>query len=58
MQGSTNRRMAVKAGPGIKQDPISKTTNVKRASRVPQGVECLPCKREALSSNPSDAKIK
>jgi hypothetical protein len=31
MQGSTNRRIMVQSGPGIKRDPISKITNTKRA---------------------------
>jgi hypothetical protein len=35
------------------QYPISKILNTKRAGRVAQGVECLPSKHEALSSNPS-----
>jgi hypothetical protein len=32
-QRSTNRRMVVRTGPGIKQDPISKITNTKRGGR-------------------------
>jgi hypothetical protein len=36
MQGSTYRRIAVQAGLGIKQDPISKITKAKRAGRVAQ----------------------
>jgi hypothetical protein len=30
MKGSTNRRIVVQAGLGIKQDPISKITNTKK----------------------------
>jgi hypothetical protein len=30
MQRSTNRRTEVQAGPGIKQEPISKITNTKK----------------------------
>jgi hypothetical protein len=29
MQGSTDRRIAEQAGPGIKRDPFSKITNTK-----------------------------
>jgi hypothetical protein len=35
----------------IKQDPISKLTNSKRAGRVAQVVEYLPSKCEGLSSS-------
>jgi hypothetical protein len=52
-QGSTNRRLAVQVGPGIKQDPISKIASAKRTGRVAQVVAYLPSKRETLSSNPS-----
>jgi hypothetical protein len=41
----------VQEGPGIKGDPISKITKAKKAGRVAQVVECLPCKCKALSSN-------
>jgi hypothetical protein len=40
--GSTNRRIMVQAGIGIKQDPISKITDTK----MTQVVECLPTKHE------------
>jgi hypothetical protein len=47
--GSTNMRIAVEAGPDIKQDAISKITNTKRAGRVAQVVKCLPSKHKAPS---------
>jgi hypothetical protein len=34
--GSTNRRTEVQAGLGIKQDPISKITEAKRAKGIAQ----------------------
>jgi tagatose-1,6-bisphosphate aldolase non-catalytic subunit AgaZ/GatZ len=37
--GSTNRKIVVQAHMGIKQDPISKTTNAKRAGRVARVIE-------------------
>jgi hypothetical protein len=40
------------------QDPISKVLNTKRAEGVAQGVERLPTKCEAVSSNPSTTKKK
>jgi hypothetical protein len=40
------------------QDPISKITREKWTGGVAQAVECLLCKREVLSSNPSLAKKK
>jgi hypothetical protein len=45
---------------GKKQDPTSKITNVKSAGglALSQVVECLPSKREALTSTPSTAKKK
>jgi hypothetical protein len=48
--GNTNRRIVVQAGPGIKQDPISKITNTKKAGNMVQKVEYLPNKHQALSS--------
>jgi hypothetical protein len=36
---------------GIKRDPISKITRVKRAGGVAQEVECLPSQGEGLTSN-------
>jgi hypothetical protein len=56
MWGSTNRRITVQAGPGIKQDPISKITNTKRAGVVTQVGECLPSNHKALSSITSTFK--
>jgi hypothetical protein len=39
---SANKRITAQADPGIKWDPISKRSNVKRASRVAQVIEfCL-----------------
>jgi hypothetical protein len=55
MQGNTNRRIVVQTSPGIKQDPISKLNNAKRAGRVSQGVEYLLNKYEAPGSTPSTA---
>jgi hypothetical protein len=43
---------------GKKQDPISKITEAQRAGSMVQMVECLPSKREALSSNQSTTKKK
>jgi hypothetical protein len=43
---------------GKNQDSISKITRVKRAGGAAYVVECLPSKREALSSNSSTAKKK
>jgi hypothetical protein len=49
--GSTNRRIAVLASLGIKQDLISKIT-------TPKGlVELLPVKCKATSSNPNTAPL-
>jgi hypothetical protein len=60
MQGSIKRRIRLQAGQGKKQDPTSKITNVKSAGglALSQVVECLPSKREALTSTPSTAKKK
>jgi hypothetical protein len=41
---------------GIKQDPISKITNAKRAGVATQVVESLPRKHKGLSSNPNTDK--
>jgi hypothetical protein len=57
MTGSINRRIAVLGGLGIKGDPISKITNIKRAGGVTQ-VVYLSRKYKALNSNPSTAKKK
>jgi hypothetical protein len=46
----------IQASQGIKQGPISKITNAKRADGLAPGVEHLPSKCEALSSNPSTTK--
>jgi hypothetical protein len=43
---------------GKKRTSISKITRTKRARGMPQAVEHLPCKREALSSNSSPTKKK
>jgi hypothetical protein len=40
----------VQAGPGIKQDPISKITNTKRTGGMVQVVKHLPIKCKVLSS--------
>jgi hypothetical protein len=53
-----NRRFTVQASPIIKQDPISKITNTRRACRVVQVVEHLPSKCEPMSSNPSTTNEK
>jgi hypothetical protein len=37
-QGSTNRRVVLRASPVIKQDPVLKITNTKQASVVAQSV--------------------
>jgi hypothetical protein len=50
---STNRKTVVQAGPGMKQDPISKITNTERTGGVAKVVECLPSIFEVLSSNPN-----
>jgi hypothetical protein len=41
-----------------KQDPISKIIAAKWAGGMTQAVEGLPCKHEALTSNPSTVKKK
>jgi hypothetical protein len=51
--GSTNRRLMIQVGLGIKRNPTSKITNTKKASRVAQVEENLPSKYKALSSIPS-----
>jgi hypothetical protein len=51
--GSTKSRTVVQANLGMKQDPVSKITNMKRARAVAHMVEC-----EALSSTPSTTKSK
>jgi hypothetical protein len=43
---SINRRIEIQAGPGKKQDPISKITNIKRAGGMGQAE---PRKYKALS---------
>jgi hypothetical protein len=48
----------VQAGLGIRQHPISKRTNAKRADRVAQVVKHLPSKLKALSSIPISPKKK
>jgi hypothetical protein len=45
----------VQACPGIKQDPISKITKVKRAGGTANMVKYLPNKHETLSSSPRTA---
>jgi hypothetical protein len=45
------------AQPGEKWDPISKITRTKRIGGMARVIEHLPSKCEALSSNPSMAKI-
>jgi hypothetical protein len=41
-QGSTDWRIKVQAAWAMKQDPISKITNPKRADRMTQVMEYLP----------------
>jgi hypothetical protein len=48
--GSTKSRIAGQANGGVKQDPISKITNAKRADGVIQMLKHLPSKHEAPSS--------
>jgi hypothetical protein len=50
--GITDRKITVQACPGIKQDPISKITNRRRAGGMAQEGEHLPSKFEILSSTP------
>jgi hypothetical protein len=57
MLGSTDRKITIQDGSGIKQNPISKITNTKRAGRVGQMIECLPSKQKVLYSTPHTAKI-
>jgi hypothetical protein len=56
-QGSTMRRATAQAGPGTKQDPISKK-KYKKAGTVTQVVEYLPSKCKALNLNHSTTKQK
>jgi hypothetical protein len=56
MQVSTNQRIAVQAGPGIKQESISKVTNAKRAGKMTEVVEPSNC--QALNSLKMDQKTK
>jgi hypothetical protein len=55
-EGSTNRKTIVQAGPVIKQDPISKITNAKRAGEVAQEAEHLPALATMKSRLPSPTK--
>jgi hypothetical protein len=55
-QESTNGSVVVRAGLGIKGDPISKIINTKMTEDVDQVVESLPHKCEALRSKPRTAK--
>jgi hypothetical protein len=48
----------VQAEPGQKANLISKIARAKRAGVMDQALECLSCKREALSSNLSTTKKK
>jgi hypothetical protein len=50
--------ISFQASQGKNRDPISQITGAKRAGRVAQAVERLPCTRQALSSNPSAVKKK
>jgi hypothetical protein len=50
MKPHLNRRIVIQACLSIKQDPISKITNLKRTGGVAQVVENLPSKCEALNS--------
>jgi hypothetical protein len=45
------------SSPSKTRDPIPKITKAKLARAVAQVVECLPSKREALSSNPRTKKL-
>jgi hypothetical protein len=56
--GSTKRRIVIQVNLGIKQDPISKITNVKRTDEVAQVVEHLPRKHKAPEFNPQYHKNK
>jgi hypothetical protein len=58
MQEAEIRRITFQAGLDKKQDLISKIARAKRAGVMAQAVEYLPCKSEALSSNPSNTKKK
>jgi pyruvate/2-oxoacid:ferredoxin oxidoreductase beta subunit len=48
----------VQASLGKNQDLILKMTQAKKVSGMAQVVQCLPCKGETLSSNPSMAEKK
>jgi hypothetical protein len=48
----------VHACSGIKQDPISKITNIKLTGGVASVVECLPMNHTALSSAPQYCREK
>jgi hypothetical protein len=52
MKRGTNRRIMVQVHLGIKQDPIPKITNTKRAAGVAQGIEHLQSKFKTLGFNP------
>jgi hypothetical protein len=54
------RRITVQADPRqtVRETPISKILNTKRAGRVTQVVGCPHSKHEALSSNPRTTHIK
>jgi hypothetical protein len=55
-EGNKNRRIMVQAGPCIKQDPIWKIINTKKAGGVAQVVQHLPSEYEALNSITSTKK--
>jgi hypothetical protein len=57
-QGSTNRRIRIQVCQGIKQDPISKITNAKRADCMDRVGDHLPSKWKTMSSIPSTAQNK
>jgi hypothetical protein len=57
MPGSTNRKITVQAGIGIKGDPTLKITRAKRAwEEWLKLVECIPSRSKALNSSPSTSK--
>jgi hypothetical protein len=56
--GRIHRRIMVQASLGKNQDLILKMTQAKKVSGMAQVVQCLPCKGETLSSNPSMAEKK
>jgi hypothetical protein len=55
-QRSTKRRITVQVSLDIRQNPVSKITNTKRAVRVTLVIQKLPSKPEVLSSLPSTGK--